>query len=385
MVIIKHLNSILSLLPLVYFLHHINQPFAVRINSSDIKTSDQLIDKRVIVVGNGKGATDSATTAALYGQSCHMIFRRSHWILPPELLHGYIPLEYAFSRVFTCIFDPYPYSPHGAIYNFLHRKCPIIFKKIFDSMSADILATYKQDLYDENIFLPTTSFPCSENYIRITEEFLKLKREGRIIRKIASIDEIIDETTVQLNTGEVVSADLIISATGFIEQFPFLPQAFGQVTSSEGVDLDLYRRTIPVGISNIAFAGIAAVAAQWLYFEVQSHWISDYFLGQIKLPSAEEMYEEIRTIRNFMREKFNRKSYIFQFYWLEPIEIFLQDMRLSLHRTNNWISEYFGVYKPKRIQTLHEERQMRPSKHWYFSFGHTILLFLFILFVILYK
>ena len=85
------------------------------VHTSDIKTPEQLIGKRVIVIGNGKGATDSATTAALYGQSCHMVFRQSHWILPSELLHGYIPLEYAFSRVFACIFDPYPYAPHGAI------------------------------------------------------------------------------------------------------------------------------------------------------------------------------------------------------------------------------------------------------------------------------
>jgi hypothetical protein len=353
------------------------------LHTSDVKTHEQLTGKRVVVIGGGKSAADTATTAALYGQSCHMISRRSHWVVPSTLLHGYLPVDYAFSRLFTIIFDPYPYAPHSAFYHFLHRKFAFIFNKILDSMSAYIIATYDHDLFDEKIFLPTTPFQNSENYIRITEEFLRLKREGRIIRKLASIDQIIDETTIRLDTGEILSADLIICATGFIEQFPFLPQAFGQVTTDDGVDLDLYRRTIPVGVPNIAFAGLAAVPAQWLYFEVQSHWISDYFLGRIKLPDTEkEMYEEIRTIRNFIQQKFNRKSYQFRYYWLEPIEIFLQDMNLSLYRTNNWISECFGVYKPKRIKSLHEERQIRSSKHWYFSFGHTVLLFIFIFLVI---
>ncbi len=353
------------------------------LHTSDVKTHEQLIDKRVVIIGGGKSSADSATTAALYGQSCHMISRRSHWTVPQNLLHGYLPVEYAFSRLFGILFDPYPYAPHSALYHFVHRKFSFIFNKIFNLMSADFITTYDRDLFDEKIFLPTTPFQNSENFIRITEQFLQLKREGRIIRKLASIDQIIDATTIRLDTGEILQADLIICATGYIEQFPFLPQVLGQVTTDDGVDLDLYRRTIPVGVPNIAFAGLAAVATQWLYFEVQSHWISDYFLGRIKLPETEkEMHEEIRTIRNFVRRKFNRKSYYIQYYWLEPIEIFLQDMGLSLHRTNNWISECFGVYGPKRIKTLHEERQARPSKHWYFSFGHTVLLLIFIFLVI---
>ena len=353
------------------------------VHTSDVKTPEQLTGKRVVVVGGGKSAADSATVAASHGQSCHMISRRSHWVISSDLVHGYLPFEYLFSRVFGALYEPYPYAPHSALCHFLHRQFAFVFSKLFDVMSADVIKTYNRDLFNDKTFLPTMPFENSENFIRMTDEFVKLKREGRIIRRIASIDEITDATTIRLNTGEVLSADLIICATGFIEQFPFLPKTFGDVSSDEGIDLDLYRRTIPVGIPNIAFGGLAAVVAQWLYFEVQGHWISDYFLGRIQLPKTErEMYEEIRTVRNFMQRKFNRRTYHIQYYWLEPMEIFLQDMGLSLHRTNNWVSEYFGVYKPERIKNLHEERRTRPSKHWYFSFGHTVLLILLIFLLI---
>lgn len=262
-------------------------------------------------------------------------------------------------------------------------------------MGDDTIATYK-DLYDDKILIPKYSFRNVENLSRMTDEFIKVKREGRIIRKLASIDEIIDETTIRLDSGETLQADMIVCATGFIEQVSFLSETLSRAvgqnkitpTSNEGSDLDLYRRIIPVGVPNIAFIGLPAAASTWMLFEVQSHWTSDYFLSRIKLPTNEkEMYEEIRTLRNFIFKLFNRKSYYLQYYWLEPIEIYLQDMGLSLHRTNNWISEYFGIYRPKRIANLHDERQAKAEgktksiwhRHWYFGFGHTLLVLVILL------
>jgi dimethylaniline monooxygenase (N-oxide forming) len=358
------------------------------VHATEIKTWEQLKNKRVAVIGGGKSAVDLATLAGMYAQSCYMIFRRSHWLIPHKLLHGYLPFQYTFTRLFTTIFDPFPYAPHSDLFYFIHRHFSFIIKKIFDSVSDYIITTYGSNLFENEIFIPQSSLRNTENSIRVTEEFIKLNREGRVIRKVASVDKIIDDTTVRLDSGDLLQADLIVCATGFIENFSFLSEtlsrALGQnkttLTSNEGVDLDLYRRIIPVGIPNIAFIGLPATANTWMFFEVQCHWTSDYFLGRLKLPTTEkEMYEEIRTIRYFIQKLFNRKSYYFQYYWLEPIEIYLQDMGLQLHRTNNWISEYFGVYRPKRIATLHDERQAKGHRHWYFGFGYTLLLLLVLL------
>ena len=368
------------------------------VHTNNIKTYEQLENKRVIIVGGGKSAIDLATVAGTYARSCHMIFRRSHWVAPSNLLHGRLPVAYIYSRMFTILADPFPNAPHSALYYFLHRKFQFVIDKVYKNMGDDIIATFK-DLYDEKIFIPTYSFRNVENISRMTDEFIQMKREGRIIRKLASIDEIVDETTIRLDSGETLQADLIVCATGFLEQFSFLSETLSQAvgqnkitpTSNEGSDLDLYRRIVPVGIPNIAFIGLPAAASTWMLFEVQSHWTSDYFLGRIKLPMNEkEMYEEIRTLRSFISKLFNRKSYYLQFYWLEPIEIYLQDMGLSLYRTNNWISEYFGIYRPKRIANLHAERQAKAEGktksiwycHWYFGFGHTLLVLVFLLCVL---
>jgi hypothetical protein len=106
---------------------------------------------------------------------------------------------------------------------------------------------------------------------------------------------VIDETTVRLDPGEILEADLIIYATGFIEQIPFLYKPFSEIlgeattkpTSNEGIDIVvLFLLDLP-----------NTVARQWIYSEVQSQWTFDYFLGRIKLPNTEkEMYEEIEKL-----------------------------------------------------------------------------------------
>ncbi|CAF0985937.1 unnamed protein product [Adineta steineri] len=149
--------------------------------------------------------------------------------------------------------------------------------------------------------------------MRVTEEFVAMIRGNRIIRKLASIDEIIDKTTIRLDSGELLQADLIIYATGFIEAFPFLSKTLTKALvrnttksiSDERIDLDLYRRIIPIAIPNIAFIGLPAPLHTWMFYDVQCHWMSDYFLGRIELPNTEkEMLEEIETTRQFIYKMF---------------------------------------------------------------------------------
>ena len=363
------------------------------VHANHIKAHEQLENKRTAIIGGGKSAVDSAMSASTYARSCYMIFRRSHWMVPYNLLRGYLPLEYIFfTRFFSVLSDSFPYAPHSVLFQLLHPIFSSVRHKIYDVMDDAMIATYKADLYEDRKFIPKGSMRTTENLARITDGFPRAIREGRIIRKLGCVDEIFDETTIRLDSGELLQVDLIVCATGFIERFPFFSETFNRIlgqnpstptTSNEGFDLDLYRRIVPVGVPNIAFVGLTATGILWPLFEVQSHWTSDYFLGRIKLPATEnEMIEEIRTTQSFIQKLFNRKSYYLQYYWLEPIEIYLKDMGVSSHRTNNWISEYLGVYRPRRIQTLHDERQAKAEgrtpgiwhRRWYFGFGHTIVL-----------
>lgn len=370
------------------------------VHGCDIKTPSQVADKRVIIIGAGKCAIDMAVLAGQIARTCHMVLRRAHWPIPYKILGGRLPFHYSYTRILSALLDPFPHGAHGYLFSLIHRIFAKVFDKLSDLMSADVIASFDQNLFVDKVFLPTIPYRNIETALRISDDFIRLKTENRIIAKLASIDEITDQTTVRLTTGESLQADLIICATGFIERFPFFSQSFSELLGidktnmmpSVGAELDLYRRLVPVGIPNIGFVGFISSAHQWIFFEVMSHWLSDYFLGCIALPSEEKMYDEIRTTRAFIRKQFNRSLYFYQYYWLEPLEIYLNDMGVSLHRTHNWVSEYFGVYWAKRFKSLHQERRAKREqtlahlwyRYGYFGFWHTMMILILIFFYFCY-
>ncbi len=347
------------------------------------------LNKRVIVIGCGKCATDMAVLAGRYAQSCYLIFRKAHWMLPLTLMNGLLPAKLLMSRAFTITFTPIPGAPYGSLFRFLHEKFPKIFTTLTYMIGQDVISSHGPALFNDKIFIPQYPIRQSENIILISTDFIRLKHEGRIIGKLGAIDEIINDTTIRLDSGEELQADMIILGTGFIRHFPFFSekdmQIMGLRTSNENIELNLYRRVIPVGIPNIGFVGFTSSIGHWMIAEAASHWISDYFLKRLKLPDSEEkMYEDIKTNRGFIKKIFNRDEDNYRYYWAAPVEIYLNDMGLSLHRTSNWISEYFGIYRPKRLKGLHDERRIiaetgQKPQRFYFSFKMNIMLLVFLI------
>jgi dimethylaniline monooxygenase (N-oxide forming) len=54
----------------------------LRLHSSHVMDTNDLRGRRVVVVGVGKSALDGATIAAQQGDSCLLVYRRPHWVLP---------------------------------------------------------------------------------------------------------------------------------------------------------------------------------------------------------------------------------------------------------------------------------------------------------------
>ncbi|CAF3096395.1 unnamed protein product [Rotaria sp. Silwood2] len=361
------------------------------LSPSDIKSCKQLVNKRVIIVGCGKCATDMAVLAGHYARSCYLVFRKAHWMIPRRIMSGLLPVQVLFTRAFSIPFSLVPGAPYGCLFRFLHEKFPKIFTTMANGISSDIMSTHGPDLFNDKIFIPQHPYQNLENISVIPNGFIRLKREGCIIGKLGTIDEIIDETTVRLNSGEKLEADMIISATGYIRRFPFFSEKHAQMmglTAHNGdVVLNLYRQVIPVRIPNIAFIGFTGSVGYWMINEVSSHWISDYFLKRLKLPDSEEkMHEEIKTRQAFIKKIFNRTEYDYRYYWAAPLDTYLNDMGLALHRTNNWISEYFGIYRPERLKGLHDERKIiaetgRKPRRFYFSFQLNAILILILIYI----
>ena len=146
-------------------------------------------------------------------------------------------------------------------------------------MSADVIASYDSSLFDDRLFLPKGSYRNAENSLQLSDDFIRLKRQGHMIPKLPSIEEITDQQTIRHGTGEQLQADVILYATGIIQHFPFFSETLSRQLgltcikskfTSES-DVDLYRQIVPVRVPNIAFLGFMARAYQWMATEVASH------------------------------------------------------------------------------------------------------------------
>ena len=63
------------------------------VSPSAIKSHKQLQNKRVIVIGCGKCATDMAVLAGRYAQSCYLVFRKAYWMTSIKIIEWFITIK----------------------------------------------------------------------------------------------------------------------------------------------------------------------------------------------------------------------------------------------------------------------------------------------------
>jgi len=125
---------------------------------SVIKSSDQVENKRIVVIGGCKCATDMAVFAGRFARSCYLVFRSAHWMIPRTIMAGHVPGSFFCTRVSTIPFIPFPDAPRTTLFRFLHRKFPKFAIKMSDNMGADMMAIHGPDLFNDKIFIPRYSF-----------------------------------------------------------------------------------------------------------------------------------------------------------------------------------------------------------------------------------
>jgi cation diffusion facilitator CzcD-associated flavoprotein CzcO len=161
------------------------------IHSKDYKNPQQLIDKRVLVIGGGNSACDLASEAARVGRSCDLSLRRGYWFLP-KVLFG-IPLP-----------------------ELVPSWVPVWVQRLFLKVVLKI-AIGKYEDYG----LPRPEHRIFEAHPTLNSEILHYLKHGRIRarpdvarfegRRVVFVDASSDEF------------DMVVCGTGFNLSFPFLP------------------------------------------------------------------------------------------------------------------------------------------------------------------
>lgn len=162
------------------------------LHSKDYKNPDQLKGKRVLVIGGGNSACDVASEAARVGASCHLSMRSGVWFLPKTFM----------GKPLTDI-SMIQYLPLN-----LQRS---VLKLLLKTSYGDY----------EDYGLPKPDYEIFDKHPTISTEVLHYIKHGRIqpkpdVRRF-------DGKTVIFKDGTQENFDVIVAATGFYLDWPFLP------------------------------------------------------------------------------------------------------------------------------------------------------------------
>merc|ERR1719281_197596 len=174
-------------------------------------------DKKVIVVGGGKSAIDSAVAAAKVAKRSTLLFREAHWPVPRYLLnlvpfkwgtysrfgHSTLPMHYDISRL-------------GMVLHFLATPLKWLWWRIVELMfrfqfrlSGDLVPSTRieHDLFTGGQIL--------------SYEFRDMLCAGEVEACKGGIASF-TENGVVLTDGSTVEADVVIFGTGFTKSYSYL-------------------------------------------------------------------------------------------------------------------------------------------------------------------
>ena len=196
------------------------------IHTKDYKNPQQLIDKRVLVIGGGNSACDLASEAARVGRSCDLSLRRGYWFLPkvlfgvplPELVSGWVPV-------------------------WAQR----LFLKAVLKVAVGKYEDYGLPKPDHRIF---------EAHPTLNSEILHYVKHGRI-RPRPDVAKF-EGRRVVFADGSSEEFDMVVCGTGFHLSFPFLPPGVVPVEGSNallyaGCTLPNYKNLYIVGTPQVRY------------------------------------------------------------------------------------------------------------------------------------
>jgi cation diffusion facilitator CzcD-associated flavoprotein CzcO len=258
--------------------------------------------KRVLVVGLGSSAAELAAELAdpqaAAGTAGRVLIsaRSGRWVMP-KIIDGE-PLD---SRA------PHPADPLPAPIRILPHAAGIrlartLFKRVMEAQYAK---------HSADLGLPPPAIEPWEERPTMSLDFIPALRAGRIdVRPgIAGFAG----QRVEFSDGTAADVDVILYATGYELDFPFLG---ADLLGGDARDLGLYRRIAHPTLDNLFFVGCCRVMCSlWPLAEQQSRWIARLLAGAFELPGPAErrdaavsLAKSLPVLCNFYVDELRREA-----------------------------------------------------------------------------
>lgn len=276
----------------------------VVIHNSQLKSRDQITDRRVAVVGYGKSATDAALEAARAASRTSIIFRTPRWPIPRKLA-GILPFKWGLLQRMASALLPL-YQQPSALEQVLHRVgAPLVW--LYWRLTELLL--YLQCRLG-NAFGSRTSLvppmPIELSGFDHTTmvprpDFYRLVRKG-VIDACRSEIEAFTEGGITLKNGKHLEADVVVLATGWRTDYSFLGEEQVRKLNIEEDGFYLYRHMINPDLPNLVFLGCNAVTFEAVVtFNLQARWLAELLKQRHRLPEREEMRRNIEEMKQWKR------------------------------------------------------------------------------------
>jgi dimethylaniline monooxygenase (N-oxide forming) len=308
--------------------------------------------KKVIVVGGGKSAIDSAVAAAKVAESSTLLFREAHWPVPRYLL-DLVPFKWGTYSRFGHATLPthHDVSPVGKMLHLLATPLKWLWWRIVELMfrfqfrlSGDLVprTRIEHDLFTGGQIL--------------SYEFRDMLRSGQVAARKGGIASF-NETGVVLADGSSMEADVVIFGTGFTKSYSYLDPQECHMLGRQTDGLHLYRNMFPLGLSNLCFIGAEVSTFNNILTQgLQALWLSKVLKGQVKLPPAHVMAKQVDVSKawkeSWMPLKSDRAA-ILQLHKMQYHDQLCIDMGANpLRKGWNILAEVFAPYSATDYSAL---------------------------------
>lgn len=271
--------------------------------SGDLHSLDQVRGKHTIVLGYGKSACDIAVEIAKEAASTTVVARELLWKMPRKV-KGVLNYKYLMlTRMGEGLFR---YRHVRGAEKLLHARDSMMANNMLGSVES--VTTKQLKLRDLDLVPQGTFADIARSTVSLaTEGFFEGVASGAIkVHRDTVIARFLEKDGkphAELTNDEVIPADVVIAATGWKQDLPFLPQDVQDALFDENGDFLLYRQIHPINVPDLSFAGYNSSFFSPLSAEVSAIWIGSYLGGHHKLPSKEEMLQGTRDRLHWMRER----------------------------------------------------------------------------------
>ena len=273
------------------------------IHISELKSRDRLAGKRVAVLGYGKSATDAALESVAVAAETNIVFRTPHWPMPSRLA-GVLPFKWGMLNRLASVLLPL-YQRPSAMERWVHTlgrplvwlywrlvELLLLFQCKLGSRFGTRVSLVPDKPVEFDSFGESTMIPWPEFYRRV--------RQGAIAAHRSEIAEY-TSAGVRLTDGGELDIDVMILATGWKTEFPFIADDVWRRLGAGDDGFYLYRHMLHPDVPGLAFIGRAATICSMLTYSLQARWLGELLKGRFELPSADAMRREIAKMKAWKR------------------------------------------------------------------------------------